>query len=244
MVQEEYYKVELPGKLSYAQDVSVEVKKITPFEQKKFYSAMVNAQSEEDQDKVVKNFVKNLVKCENIAFEDIYYPDYVFLLYQIREVTYKLFPLKYYYTCSKCNQKQSAEIKIDNLQIESLDEKIQETIELDNFGEVAIRFKVIKDDDIVTEFLKSKNEDPTDIFMRILAAELLLLEKWQPLEETWEMAKTGQITTQDVTRIEEFIAKNEWGVREEIHTKCNKCGKEVAENYTIDPASFFSTNND
>lgn len=244
MVQEEYYKIELPGKLNYAQDVSVEVKKITPFEQKKFYSAMVNAQNEEEQDKIVKNFVKGLVKCENIAFEDLYYPDYVFLLYQIREVTYKLFPLKYYYTCSECGQKQSVEIKINTLQIESLDEKLIDVIELDNFGEVAIRFKVIKDDDIVTEFLKSKGEDPEDIFMRILAAELLLLEKWQPLEETWEMAKTGQITTQDITKIEEFIANNGWGVHEEIHHKCVKCGKEVAENYTIDPASFFSANND
>ena len=44
-------------------------------------------------------------------------------------------------------------------------------------------------------------------------------------------------------RIEEFIEKHNWGVKEQIHTKCNKCGKEVAESYSIDPASFFSSNN-
>jgi len=244
MVQEEYYNVELPGKKNYDPNIKIEIKKITPFEQKKFYSQMVAAQNEEEQDKVVKNFIKSLVRCEGIAFEDIFYPDYIFLLYQIREVTYKLFPLKYHYTCSECGQKQSVEIKIDTLQIESLDEKLKDVVELDNFGEVAIRFKVIKDDDIVTEFLKRRGEDPEDIFMRILAAELSLLDKWQPLEETWEMAKTGQITSQDILRIEDFIANNNWGVHEEVHHKCSKCGKEVAESYSIDPASFFSTNND
>lgn len=243
MVQEEYYKIELPGKVNYAEDVSVEVKKITPFEQKKFYSQMVNVSTIEEQDKIVKNFVKGLVKCENIRFEDLYYPDYIFLLYQIREVTYKLFPLKYYYDCPECGQRQSFEIKIDQLDIESLDSKLQGEIELENFGKVAIRFKRIKDDDLVSSFLKAIGEDPSDIFMRILATELSLLDEWKPLDEVWELAKTGEITSQDIANIEEFATNNNWGVKEEIHTRCNKCGKEVAEGYNIDPASFFSANN-
>ena len=69
MVQAEYYEVELPGKINYAPDVKVEVKKITPFEQKKFYSQMSNVETIEEQDKVVKNFVRGLVKCTNIEFE-------------------------------------------------------------------------------------------------------------------------------------------------------------------------------
>ncbi len=244
MLQPEYYDVDLPGKLNYGPGIKVEIKKITPFEQKKFYSQMVNAANEEAQDKVFLEFVKSLVKTTGIEFEDLYYPDYVFLIYQIREVTYKLFPLKLYYTCEDCGKRQSIEVKIDELQIETLDEKLKDTIDLENFGEVAIRFKQIKDDNKVTEFLKSKNEDPTDIFMRLLAAELTLLDRWQPLEETWEMAKTGQITSQDIAKIEEFIGNNGWGVKEEVKHKCAQCGKEVAESYNIDPASFFSTNND
>lgn len=243
MIQSEYYTVDLPGKVNYSPDVKIEVKKITPFEQKKFYSQMMNVDTIEEQDKIVKNFVKDLVKCENIRFEDIYYPDYIFLLYQIREVTYKLFPLKYYYDCPECGQRQSAEIKISELQIESLDDKLPPLITLENFGEVPIRFKTINDDNRVSEFLKKINEDPSDIFMRILATELCLLDGWKPLEETWEIAKAGQITTQDITIIEEFVSKHNWGVKEEIHAKCNKCGKEVAEGYNIDPASFFSANN-
>ncbi len=244
MVQSEYYTVELPGKINYAPDVKVEVKKITPFEQKKFYSQMVNVETIDEQDKIVKSFVKDLVKCENIEFGKLYYPDYIFLLYQIREVTYKLFPLKYYYECPECGQRQSAEIKIDTLEIESLDEKLPETIELENFGSVPVRFKTIKDDEEVSEFLKKQGEDPSDVFMRILATELSLLDGWKILEETWELAKAGYITTQDITNIEEFVTKHNWGVKEEIHTTCNKCGKEVAESYNIDPASFFSANND
>lgn len=244
MLQAEYYDVELPGQITYDGPVKVEIRKITPFEQKKFYSNMVTAKNEEEQDKVIKDFTKSLLKLEGIEFEDLYYPDYIFLLYQIREVTYKLFPLKYYYTCPDCGQRQGVEIKVDELKINTLDDPLDKTVVTDNFGEVAIRFKTIKDDTIVSEFLKKQGEDPEDIFMRVLAAELSLLDKWQPLEETWEMAKTGQITSQDISRIEEFIAKSDWGVIEEIHNKCQKCGKEVAESYSIDPASFFSTNND
>ena len=244
MVQAEYYEVELPGKINYAPDVKVEVKKITPFEQKKFYSQMSNVETIEEQDKVVKNFVRGLVKCTNIEFEDLFYPDYIFLLYQIREVTYKLFPLKYYYNCPECGERQSVEIRITDLEIESLDDKLPEYVKLENLGEVPIRFKTIKDDDIVTNFLKQQGEDPSDIFMRILATELALLDRWKPLDETWEAAKVGIITTQDIAQIEEFATKHNWGVKEEIHTKCNKCGKEVAEGYNIDPASFFSANND
>ena len=157
MLQPEYYDVDLPGKLNYGPGIKVEIKKITPFEQKKFYSQMVNAANEEAQDKVFLEFVKSLVKTTGIEFEDLYYPDYVFLIYQIREVTYKLFPLKLYYTCEDCGKRQSIEVKIDELQIETLDEKLKDTIDLENFGEVAIRFKQIKDDNKVTEFLKSKN---------------------------------------------------------------------------------------
>jgi len=244
MAQAEYYSVDLPGAVNYDTPIKVEVRKITPFEQKKFYSNMVAADNEEAQDKVIKEFTKDLLKCEGITFEDLYYPDYVFLLYQIREVTYKLFPLKYYYTCPECGQRQSVEIKIDNLKINTLDDPLPKSIELEEFGEVAIRFKTVRDDKTVTDFLKQHGEKTDDIFMRILAAELLLLERWKPLEETWEMAKSGQITSQDISRIEEFIAKGDWGVIEEVSNKCPKCGKEVAESYSIDPASFFSANND
>ena len=59
MLQPEYYDVDLPGKLNYDPGIKVEIKKITPFEQKKFYSQMVNAANEEAQDKVFLNFVKN-----------------------------------------------------------------------------------------------------------------------------------------------------------------------------------------
>ena len=59
-------------------------------------------------------------------------------------------------------------------------------------------------------------------------------------EETYNLKFT---VTGTYIAIEEFISNHNWGVKEEIHAKCNKCGKEVAEGYNIDPASFFSANN-
>lgn len=242
MIQQEYYEIELPGKKNYNSDVKIEIKKITPFDQKKFYSNMSNANNDE-KIIVLKDFIKGLTKCTNIEFEDIYYPDYIYIMYQIREATYKLFPIKFTYICPDCGEKQLLELKLDSLEINSLDNPLKKTINLENYGEVSIRYKKTKDDIIIGDFLTKIGENKNDLSMATLAAELLFLDEWKPINELWEMAKSGEITSQDIANIEQFISENYWGVVEILKSKCNKCGKEVAENYSIDPTSFFSANN-
>jgi hypothetical protein len=242
MNQAEYYKITLPGEKLYPEGTLVEIKKITPFEQKKFFSDMMVAE-ESEKNSVMIDFVKTLVRCTGINFEDIYYPDLQFILYQIRTATYKLFPLKFYYTCEGCKQKQTVTIDTEKLEITEPPADMPTTILLDNHGEVAIRYKTIADDKRIDNFLKSKGLKSDDILMRVLVMDMLLLDRWQPLEETWNLATIGDITAQDTTRIENFIGQNAWGVKEEVTCKCQKCGKEVAVSYNMDPADFFSANN-
>ena len=240
----ETYSVELPGKILYPENAKFEIKKITPFDQKKFFSEMVNADKIEERNNVVINFVKKLITCENYSVDQIYYYDYVFLLYQIRAVTYKLFPIKVYTTCEECNHRYGVEIDVTKLAIETLEEQnIFNKINLENFGEVEFRYKQLNDDLLVDNLLKKNNIDREDIFMRILALDAVLLSNWKSTDEVWNLILQGLITAEDLAQLENNFNKTIWGVKEELTCKCPKCGKEVVVPYTLDATDFFSTNN-
>lgn len=242
-LQPEYYNIDLPGKDLYPEGVKVEIKKITPFEQKKFFSLMSNAE-EADMSKILVNFLKSLVRCEGVEFEDLYYNDLQFILYQVRAVTYKLFPLKIYTNCEHCGEKISVPVDVTKLEITGAPEGLTKTILLDNHGEVPIRPKKIKDDVAIDNFLKSQGLEVTDLAMRILVMDLLLLSDWQPLPELWNLAMMGDITVEDTVRIEQYLSDSLWGVKEEVKDVCRHCNKEVVVSYQLDAADFFSANTD
>jgi DNA-directed RNA polymerase subunit RPC12/RpoP len=242
--QIETYKVELPGKILYPDDAAFYVKKITPFEQKRFFSNMSTADTLLEKNQVVIDLLKRLVVCENYKFDDIYAFDYQFLLYQIRAVTYKLFPIKFYHECEECSHKISQELDISQLKVETLEsDQIHKTIELDNFGHVPFRYRKVKDTQSIFNWLKKNNLNEDDWMMQFLTLDLLALDHWKSIEETWPLVINGDITVQDTIKIEQIISDFSWGVKEEITFKCPNCGKEVVVPYTLDATDFFSSNN-
>lgn len=242
--QVETYPVELPGKILYPEDAKFFIKKITPFEQKKFYSDMVVADTISERNKVVIDLIKRLVICENYSVDNLYVQDYIFLLYQIRAVTYKMFPIKIYTDCEECGERYGTPIDVTKLDIETLEEKnTVKTIKLENFGEVPFRYKQLSDDLLIDKLLKQSDLDPEDLFMRILALDAITLSNWKPVEEVWSLIATGEITVEDTAKIEEQFNNFVWGVKEEITCKCPHCGKEVVVPYSLDAADFFSIDN-
>ena len=242
--QIESYKVTLPGKVLYPENAEFSVKKITPFEQKKFYSDMMAAETELEKRQVVYDLLKRLVVCENYNFENIYSPDFQYLLYQIRAITYKLFPIKLYHQCDECGERVSQELDISKLDIEVLEkEKVVTEIELENFGKVPFRYKQIKDDLVIEHWLKNMDIKEDDWMMQFLTLDMLSIDQWKPIEETWGMVVDGAITVQDTMKIEQVISESLWGVKEELSFKCPKCGKEVVVPYSLDATDFFSSNN-
>ena len=235
----EYYKIQVPGEKLYPAGVEIKVKKITPFEQKRFFS-LISAAEDYEINKTLLNFLKGLVVCEGIQFEDLYYCDLQFIMYQIRAVTYKLFPLKVYTTCEHCGNKLSIPIEVTNLEVLSAPEDLPKTVLLDNHGEIPIRPKKIKDDFIIDEFLKSQNIKTDDLPMRIMVMDLLTLSEWQPLPELWNLAYMGDITVEDIIRIEQFLSQAIWGPKEEVKHTCRHCNKEVVVSYQLDATDFFS----
>lgn len=235
----EYYDVHVPGEKLYPEGTTIKVKKVTPFEQKRFFSLMSMAE-EHETSKVLLDFLRGLVVCEGVSFDDLYFFDLQYLLYQIRAVTYKLFPLKVYTNCDQCGEKISITIEPTELEIVELPEVVQKTVLLDNHGEIPIRPKKLKDDAVIDGFLKAQGFEVTDLAMRIMVMDLLTLSDWQPLPELWNMAQMGDITVEDTIRIEQYLSNTVWGVKEEVKQVCRHCGKEVVVSYQLDAADFFS----
>ena len=235
----EYYEVHVPGEKLYPEGTTIKVKKVTPFEQKRFFSLMSMAE-EHETSKVLLDFLRGLVICEGVSFDDLYFFDLQYLLYQIRAVTYKLFPLKVYTNCDQCGEKISITIEPTELEIIELPEVVQKTVLLDNHGEIPVRPKKLKDDAVIDSFLKAQGFEVTDLAMRIMVMDLLTLSDWQPLPELWNMAQMGDITVEDTIRIEQYLSNTVWGVKEEVKQVCRHCGKEVVVSYQLDAADFFS----
>lgn len=238
-MNQEFYEVHVPGERLYPEGTTIKVKKVTPFEQKRFFSLMSTAE-EHETSKVLLDFLRGLVVCEGVSFDELYFFDLQYLLYQIRAVTYKLFPLKVYTNCDQCGEKLSITIEPTELEIIELPEVIQKTVLLDNHGEIPIRPKKLKDDMVIDGFLKAQGFEVTDLAMRIMVMDLLTLSDWQPLPELWNMAQMGDITVEDTIRIEQYLSNTVWGVKEEVKQVCRHCGKEVVVSYQLDAADFFS----
>lgn len=234
----EYKATDLPGKSLYEIPFNVQIRSITPLEQKYILSL---SQKEQRSNKEYADFLKKLIIIDNpaVQFENLYWFDVQYLLYKIRYLTYAKYPIKLSFKCLDCNSEVTQELDIGQMQIDE-PENITLTIPLDNLGETKIRNKVIGDDLKIEEFMKKHHLDENDFQMRILLLDLCLISSDKSLPELYALAERGDITANDIVTIENWFINNTWGVKEEIKIKCPNCGKEASRGYTLSIEDFFS----
>ena len=218
----EYKATDLPGKIAYEKPFNVQIRCITPVEQKYILSL---SQKEQKTAKEYMEFLKKLVQIDNpeVTFEDLYWFDVQYLLYKIRYLTYAKYPIKLAFRCDECGEEITRELEIGELQIDEPNIENNKII-LDNLGEIKIRNKIVKD----------------DIQTRLLLIDLCLIKGDKNLEDIYHMAEDGDITASDIIQIEKWLEDNIWGVKEELKVKCNHCGKEVSRGYMLSIEDFFS----
>lgn len=251
---QEYYAVDIPGKSLYDEEFSVSVRKITPLEQKYILSLSTK---EQKTNKDFVDFIKKIVAIDNpkVRFEDLYWFDVQYILYRIRFTTYSKYPIKLNFVCrndvldsenpketKKCATNFRHELKMEELKIYTPEdiEDLKTTVVLDNLGETKIRQKIMEDDLTIDRIMKKYGLDPEDLQMRLLILDLCLISKEKTVDELYEAASNGEITAEDITAIEDWFAHTIWGVKEEVVTKCPKCGKEETRSYSLALESFFS----
>jgi len=237
----EYKATDIPGKILYDKQFNVQIRPVTPIEQKYIVSL---SQKEQKTTLDYINFLKKLIITDNpeVPFEELYWYDIQYLLYRIRYMTYPKFPLKLGFKCLDCGETIMHEMNIGALEINEPDLSKPRTIVLDNLGECPIRNKYVGDDLIVEDFAKRKGIDVTeDIQMRVLLLDLLLIsKKGQTLDELYALAEDGTITASDIANVEEWFTSNVWGIKEEVTVKCKKCNKEASRGYVLSIEDFFS----
>lgn len=235
----EYTATDLPGKSLYDQDFSVQIRKITPIEQKYILSL---AQKDQKSTTDYLNFLKKLIIIDNpeVQFEDLYWYDIQYLLYRIRHITYSKYPIKLGFRCADCGKNISYNLNIGDLIINE-PENVQKTVMLDNLGEMPIRNKLVGDDIVVEEFAKRRNLDiKTDIQIRLLLLDLCLLSKTKSIDELYELAETGELTANDIITVEQWFEDSVWGVDENVMVTCPHCKKEASRGYLLSIEDFFS----
>lgn len=234
----EYRATDLPGKNAYEKQFNVQVRCITPVEQKYILSL---SQKEQRTTKEYIEFLKKLIQIDNpeVKFEDLYWFDIQYLLYKIRYVTYAKYPIKLIFKCPDCNSEITKELDIGTLQIDEPNIENKKII-LDNLGEVKIRSKIIQDDMDIETFMKKNHIAEDDIQTRLLLIDLCLIKGDKPLDEVYKLAEQGDITASDIITIEKWIEDNIWGVKEELNIKCPHCQKEASRGYALSIEDFFS----
>lgn len=246
---QEFYTIDLPGKILYKKEFGVSVRKITPLEQKFILSL---SQKEQRTNKDYINFIKKLVSFDNpeMTFEELFWFDVQYILYRIRFVTYAKYPIKLKFTCDQYDEETSKhcegtirhELQMGELEIATPDDlpNLKDKVTLDNLGEVSIRNKIMRDDITIDEFAKSRKIDTDDVQMRLLLLDLCLISGEKSLAELYNMAEDGTITASDIVTIEEWFNNSIWGVKEVVKVKCPVCGKEVSRAYMLPLEDFFS----
>lgn len=234
----EYKATDLPGKVAYEKPFNVQVRCVTPVEQKYILSL---SQKEQRTSKEYTEFLKKLIQIDNpeVTFEDLYWFDVQYLLYRIRYLTYAKYPIKLVFKCPECGKEITKELEIGALEIDEPNPANNKVV-LDNLGEIKIRNKTVRDDIDIETFMKRNRIAEDDIQTRLLLIDLCLIKGDKSLEDMYRLAENGDITASDIITIEKWIEDNVWGVKEELLIKCPQCEKEASRGYTLSIEDFFS----
>lgn len=235
----EYYEVHVPGEKLYDLSETIKIRKITPIEQKRLLT-LIGGDDTTTKDLV--QFINQLIV--GIDPNELYWPDYYYLLYNMRVVTYNKYPLEAKFKCPQCGNIEKITINIAELENIPVSDRLlnNPTIELENFGTVPIRYKKVKDDIVIDDFISKQKLDDQDVNIRLLLADLSLLTDWKPLEELWDYANSGELTVQDTIAIEDFFADTTWGIKEEVKYTCKACKEEVSNAFSMQLETFFPSN--
>ena len=243
----EHYALDLPGKSLYKVPFNLKVRKITPIEVKYLESLFKKQQFSIGE---YIDFVKKLIEIDNeeMKFEDLFWLDLQYILYQIRYRTFPNFPIRLYFVCTGvnedgtyCKKEFSQPLDIGTLPIlEPSDiEGFSTELVLDNLGKVHIHNKRVRDDIDMIEFAKQHEMDINDPETLLFLTELFSVDEYG-YEDMYKFAEDGTLTAEDMLKIEDKIMTNVWGIREQITIKCPVCGKEESRPYMLRLGDYFS----
>lgn len=180
-----------------------------------------------------------------VNFEDILLADKMYIVFWLRQNSYKRSDYTMNYECTECETKVSSKFSLSDLEIMQQNEEVNFEI-LVGEKKFVVKYRTVEDENQVKKFMKknsdsiiSFDEDWLEIASAIVSIdgkELPLLRKYQYLTNPLEFG------ADDYAELTSGINKIAIGVKPVVKMKCPKCGGFSDALIPFRPDYFLPTN--
>lgn len=173
---------------------------------------------------IVDTVLKACIK--GVPFEEVLLADKMYLLFWLRQNTYKRSNYVLTFDCTECGKKSTSSFSLSDLVIKSKADDVSFDIKV---GEkiFVVKYRTIQDEDEVSKFLKKNNRDGifdeewlelASSIVSINGKEMSLLHKYQYLVDP------VRFTADDYAELTYGINQVGIGVEPLVKVKCSMCG--------------------
>lgn len=238
-MEQQYYQLTLPGQRLYGREITI--RQFGPSEVENYYVIRRTASIP-----ALRTLIEGTLK--GVKIEDLYEPDFLFLIYWQRVNSYSHFPYNIPWQCPTCQSQNTNKLDLTKIIAPS----VPDDYPLDGVGldlpcghQLVFRLPKETDDIRAADQVKSLQiENPNEGHFR--KAELLCmmefdnnysaLEKWKLINDVF--------TPEDVFVIDGFKRVFRYGPDNTIDCRCTKCGEERKISFRFSLLEFFPTDSD
>ena len=235
----QYYPLTLPGARLYQK--AVEIRKFGPAEVENYYVIRRTASIP-----ALRTLIDNTLK--GIKVEELYEPDFLYIIYWQRVNSYSLFPYNLPWKCPTCQSDNSTKLDLTKI----ISPSVADDYPLDGVGldlpcghQLIFRLPKETDDIRAADQVRMLQIDnPNEGHFR--KAELLsmmefdsghsALDKWDLINKVF--------TPEDIFVIEGFKRLFRYGPTNEMDCRCTKCGEARPVSFRFSVLEFFPTDSD
>lgn len=235
----QYHPLTLPGARLYQKEVSI--RQFGPSEVENYYIIRRTGSIP-----ALRTLIENTLK--GIKVEELYEPDFLFIVYWQRVNSYSHFPYNLPWQCPTCQSQNSSKLDLTKIVSPSVaDDYPLDGVGLDLPCGHQMIFRLPKEVDDVSAANQVKMlsiDNPNEGHFR--KAELLCMMEFDnghtPLEK-WELIN-NVFSPEDVFVIEGFKRLFRYGPDNTMECKCSKCGEPRTVSFRFSVLEFFPTDSD
>jgi hypothetical protein len=235
----QYHPLTLPGARLYQKEV--QIRQFGPTEVENYYIIRRTGSIP-----ALRTLIENTLK--GIKIEELYEPDFLFMVYWQRVNSYSHFPYNLPWQCPTCNSNNSSKLDLTKIISPSVsDDYPPDGVSLDLPCGHQVIFRLPKEVDDITAAQQVRMlsiENPNESHFR--KAELLCMMEFDyghSQMEKWDLINKV-FTPEDVFVIEGFKRLFRYGPNNLMDCKCTKCGEPREVSFRFSVLEFFPTDTD
>ena len=163
-----------------------------------------------------------------VPFEKIYLADKMYLLFWLRQNTYKRSDYQLTYECTECESSTTSKFALSDLSISQMPEDVDFNI---NVGDkvFTVKYRTVADQDEVDKFMKKNQKNDFITFDEDwieLASSIVAIDGqvWPLLRKYQYLIDPVKFTADDYSELNTGIDAIAFGVSPTVKVKCSKCG--------------------